>query len=170
MSLHYYKKFTLNQGLAFNGVKIGFEPIGNNEGVAILDDTINPDLVKFMEDYADKRRGGIVRISAEVHSNLKKSLTPLTPSPSPHRGLQQIRTYSPESLTPKSSGPPKTAAESAGAVLPVRALSSPPVVTQPTAVLDATNPNPAPSTFKPKRAKKSDVQAKVATTEQPSEE
>lgn len=164
MALHHYKKAALNNRLVFKGATVGFIPVGNNEGVAILDDQLNPELVKFMEESADKRRGGVVRISAEVYDGIKKNPTPSPKSLSRRGVLSKIRLHNPESVVPKSNEPPKSAAESAGAVLPQRLQNNPsglvPLATPQAPTVPAAPATP-PAPFVPKRARKSEVSAKV---------
>lgn len=123
--LRHYKKHFLNNPVHFKGATVGFEPIGNNEGIAILDDANDPDLVKYLDEHADNRRGGIVRISPEIYDSQKKSKTPSQPSLNRPGVLSKIRLHNPESLVPKSNDRPKAAAESAGAVLPPPLQSNP---------------------------------------------
>jgi hypothetical protein len=171
MALHFYKKHALNNRLVFKGATVGFEPSGNNEGIAILDDEKTPELVRFMEESADKRRGGVVRISPEVYDGIKKNLRPSVPSRNQPGVLSKIRLHNPESLVPKSNDRPKSAAESAGAVLPPPQPSSPnpglvplqPRIPQVQGAPPAAPVPPAapPAPFVPKRARKSEVAAKV---------
>lgn len=182
----HFKKFALTHKFLFKGKPVPFAPIGNNEGVGQFDDVIDAEVVAELDKAADARRGGIVRISAEAAEGSKKNSSPLTPLPRPPGVLQPIRAINLESLVPKSNEPPKSAAESAGAVLPpprnrgpMPILGAAPVVAvpplvPPAATATAAKPSITPATtptvpppaakqpFKPARAKRSEVEKKVA--------
>lgn len=164
MALRYFKKHVLNNPVRFKGVTIGFMPTGNNEGIAILDDANDPELVAYLDESADKRRGGVVRISAEIYDGMQKKSTPSQPLPNRRGVLNKIRLHNPESVVPKSNEPPKSAAESAGAVLPQRLQNNPSglvPLTTPQAPTAPATPATPPAPFVPKRARKSEVSAKV---------
>lgn len=118
MSVHYFKKSFLNQPFRFNGSAVSFENVGNNVGVRKLDDATEAALVAELNKAADGRRGGVQRVSAEIVDGLKKNSTSSQQSVNRPGVLREIRVHNPESLAPKADGPPKSAVESAGGVLP----------------------------------------------------
>lgn len=162
----FFKKALLNQPFVASSGKVSFEPVGNNEGVRQLDETTEAALIAELDAAADRRRGGIIRISQEIFASLKKNSPTLKPSRSQRGVLQQIRLHNPESLVPKSSGPPMSAVESAGGVLPKRSSAEPTVAELKKQVdrlqKQVEAKNGAPEEFSLHTAKRSEVEAKVA--------
>lgn len=118
--MRFFKKNFFDKPIRFNGSFVQFQNVGGNVGVRQIDEASEPELVAELESAADARRGGIVRISPEIFESMQKKRVPLTPSPRPRGVLPPLRLHDPEAVTPKSNGPPKSAVESAGGVLPNR--------------------------------------------------
>lgn len=112
MSRH-FKKAVISQPFRFNGAVVPFEHVGNNTGVRNLDETHDAPLIAELDRTADARRGGIMRISAEIYESLKKNKVPWQPSVNRSKGLQPIRAYQEQTLSPQSNNLPKPAVESA---------------------------------------------------------
>lgn len=153
-----FKKAVISQPFRFNGAVVPFEHVGNNTGVRSLDETHDASLIAELDRAADARRGGIMRISAEIYSDLVKKKVPWQPSVNRSKGLQPIRAYQEQTLSPQSSNPPRQAAASAVADSPkpgeglVKIMLPPPTGNQ--------RPSHAPG-FKLNSKPRSEVEAKV---------
>lgn len=80
MGLRYFKKENLRVKYFPNGMAVNFQPVDQNTGVIQLDETNDALLIAGLDAAADRRIGGIVRISAEIFDSLKKKLTASKPS------------------------------------------------------------------------------------------
>jgi hypothetical protein len=72
----YFKKENVRNLVYVDGKNpIGFENLPGDTGVRALDESKPEDqaVLKSLNDYADKRMGGVVRISAEIYESLKKN-------------------------------------------------------------------------------------------------
>jgi hypothetical protein len=80
MATKYFKKLNMANVISDKaGSPIMWEPIGDRDrtGVLALDDG-KTDLIAALDEYADNRVGGVVRISLEIYDDLKKKEEPLT--------------------------------------------------------------------------------------------
>ena len=81
MATQYFKKEMFSRQIFDSGNRpIPWEEVFGDEGVAQMGDDADPVLLKSLNDYADKRVGGVVRISPEIYETLKKN------GPSPKSG------------------------------------------------------------------------------------
>lgn len=127
-----FKKIVIQQPIIILGKKVAFQPVGNNEGILALDDTQDAALIAELDKAADTRRGGVSRISAEIYDELLKKKTDQAPQQPRSSGiLQGIRVFKSPSLLREAGGPPKSAVESAGGVMPVSPVSAAAVLSVP---------------------------------------
>lgn len=70
--MRFFVKEILANPLIYNGQQIPFEPVGDGDGLIGLDETRDAQLIAFLDGLADKRLGGVYRVSAEVAAELKK--------------------------------------------------------------------------------------------------
>lgn len=160
----YFKKEILRNFIRIGSTIVQFESVGGETGVKVVE-TSDP-VFAVLEGYADKRRMGVTRISAEIFESLKKNPIPERTSQPPSVG-QPIRAFNRESVLPK--------AKSLVVAQPVESVASEPVILQqatqnpdgtpgtpvnvaaPAATLSARNP---PRAFT-RKAKASEVAAKA---------
>lgn len=91
----YFKKESIERQIFDkHNAPIQFENVAGGDGVVKVDES-NVDLLAGLNDYADKRIGGVVRISAEIYDALKKNSPPaMSQRPSPGANpLNRIRTH-----------------------------------------------------------------------------
>src|SRR5580698_4544059 len=70
----YFKKENLRNPVYGPDKKaVQFEPVAGETGVIVLDEAKSADLIKLLQEHADKRRLGVVRVSAEIYDTLKKN-------------------------------------------------------------------------------------------------
>lgn len=89
--LYFKKESVRNPVFGADKKAIGFHVVASETGIIALDEAKDGDTIKALNEHADGRRGGVVRISAEVYEGLKKNEA-LTPSPRRSSPLGQIRT------------------------------------------------------------------------------
>lgn len=103
MPLAYFKKESLRNRIIHNGQPVQFEPVGNDIGVKVVDDTTDKATFDLLEGLANRRRMGVTRISAEIADSLKKNLQPSRASASPSSVGPPIRVFNQEAVLPKAS-------------------------------------------------------------------
>lgn len=125
--MQYFKKENLRSEVRdANNKLITFQPVFGSAGVTALDETTDATTIAALNGYADKRIGGVIRISAEIYESLKKN-EGSTPSrrQSPH--LNQMRVSpSPESFGLKVGAPRAEVAERASGKITVMEDLPPP--------------------------------------------
>lgn len=157
----YFRKSVLGTPFKISGTPIKWEPVAKDTGVRAFDDAHDAALISALDAAADRRTGGITRISAEIYESLKKN-RPLTTSPNPLGVLGEVRINNRDQslVSPKvRSGPVAAvvvAAPSSGKQHPFATPPSPVSI----AASESTRvPEPPPVVaFKPTRAPKSKVQ------------
>ena len=133
--MRHFKKLLVSQPVKCLGALVSFEPVGGNVGVRQLDDVHEASLIAELDRLADHRRGGVVKISAEVYEGLKKNPLPPARLRNPTGVLSSLRVFNPESTVPKLRPSPKSAvapavAASSVAEPAVRILLPPPASNQ----------------------------------------
>ena len=118
----YFLKEILSNPVIIKGARVGFENVGGNQGVIVLDSATDSDkeFIAGLNDFAGRGVGGVVKIN-EVQYTQKKSSSELKPSARPKEMLRPRQTASPflpvqppaEAMAPKTAAPvnPSPAAE-----------------------------------------------------------
>jgi hypothetical protein len=93
MANKYFKKENLRNQVHVKNTRtpIVFQPVGGDTGVIECDEA--SEVCKSLNELADQRIGGVVRVSPEIFESLKKNAIS-TPSPKPSF-LNQIRSNRP---------------------------------------------------------------------------
>lgn len=159
----YFRKSVLGTPFKVNGVPVKWESVARDTGVRSFDDAHDAALISALDAAADKRTGGITRISAEIYESLKKN-RPLTTSPNPLGVLGEVRINNRDQslVSPKVRSGPVAAVvvegPSSGRQHPFATPPSPASIAS-TTTEPITVPQPPPVVaFKPTRAPKSKVQ------------
>lgn len=98
MAVKYFKKINTNNRISGTDGVINWEQCAGGYGVLAIDDAdkSKATLLSDLNGYADKRVGGVVRISPEIYDALKKKAPELKPSGHPlFQGLRVQRDPSP---------------------------------------------------------------------------
>lgn len=121
----YFKKESLrNPVFGLDKKAVQFEAVPGDTGVIALDESKDGDLIRVLTEHADGRRGGVVRISAEIYDNLKKNAA-LMPLPKPSL-LNQIRTSpSPASFNASPPAAPPAGGKNVGRDAKLRIMDEP---------------------------------------------
>ena len=160
--MRYFKKILASQPVKCLGSLVAFESVGGNVGVRKLDENTEAPLIAELDNLADHRLGGVVKISAEIFEGLKKN--PLPPPVSRNRTgvLSSLRVFNPEATVPKLRPPsPKSAVAAPAVAAPsvaspgVKIFLPPPPSNQ--------RPSHAPG-FTLSKQKRSEVEAKAKSS------
>ena len=162
--MRYYKKLLVSQPVKCLGALVAFEPVGGNVGVRQLNESTESALIAELDNLADHRRGGVVKISDEAYEGLKKNPLPPARLRNPTGVLSSLRVYNPEATVPKLR-PPSPRSGVAAPVVAVPSVASPGVKIFLPPPPNNQRPSHAPG-FTLSKQKRSDVEAKVraATT------
>lgn len=138
---------------------VNFIPVDQNTGVVQLDDANDANLIAGLDSAADRRIGGIVRISAEIYESLKKKQATLQPS-QPRLEIGGVRVSKNPMMFGKQNLKPKASA--AGAAVG-ESVKLPPV----TGEIRTIETQNTKGNFTPARIRLSEAKAKAAqqTTE-----
>lgn len=147
MAQKFYRKELLSNSVLIAGTRVPFQPLANNRGVIALDES-NPEhahLIKGLDEFAARRKFGIVAIQQEEYNGLLKKVLSLQPSAK--RKLEKLRAMQPL-LKPKQS--PVKAVPAVNQTPPQPSVQTAPTPSTPVPVV--ANP-PAPA-FVPRTAPK----------------
>lgn len=100
-----FRKELVQNIIVVAGKPVPFLPLAGNRGVIELDEEKPADVPIFtaLNDYATRRKFGVVKITAEEYEGLKKKVLTLPPS---KRRLEKLKVMQPL-LKPKSPSPEK---------------------------------------------------------------
>lgn len=89
MDKYFKKELARNKVRTPSGDVVQFEVLPGDTGVIKLDDSKDKEVLALLDSMADKRVGGVVRISAEIYESLKKNEFS-NPSPQRSSTLSQL--------------------------------------------------------------------------------
>lgn len=151
MANKYFRKELFSSVFIVAGAPVPFEQLDGNRGVIKLDEEKDASLIAALNEAADRRRGGIVKITEQEYTE-KKSLHPLKASVQPSQKLRVV----PPVVQPKRTPVPKNQLPSGNAAGAVAVESSQGQIPLPKPVsmeeLGKSETTPAP--FRPAMAKK----------------
>jgi hypothetical protein len=145
----YQKEMCSNPVMGLDGKSpVQFECFPSDTGVLALDEGRDAGLIAHLDDFASKRKGGIVKISQEDFDQIKKNRGGSPTFVAPSR--EYLRVMKAPSLFKKPENPASPAAAANGHA----AAPSPGPVGESTAPDMSKPPGPAP---RPAKARKSEV-------------
>lgn len=143
--MQFYKKDRVSNAIRIDGKPILWEPVGRDTGVRQFNEVTDATVVKVLNDFADNRKMGVVRISPQIYESLKKKRATTSVKPLP-RGFgptgPTIRAMDRDSVLLRAKAkpvqplPPRAAGAGVAAVVE----ASPPPANKPIAPA----PKPAP--------------------------